>query len=225
MRPWAPESFDVEKESEVSAEDQRTLMLEELEELRSKVREEAFVRGFKEGIEEGRRQGFELGHSEGVAQGRSEGVRDGYQSGFEEGLKRLEPVGDSLRQSIEVVRQLPLELQSMLSEWVYETACRLAGRESMELSWFEAAVKEALGNLPRPGEHLIIRVAQVDLDAWRGLLASGEGSVSGDIQLDPDLSAGQAYVELRGARIDVGSEARRALVRSALGITLSVGHE
>jgi len=227
MRPWAPESFDADAaHPTVSEAERQALLAAELEELRAKIREEAFLRGFKEGIEEGRRQGFELGKTEGVEAGRTEGVRDGYQSGFEEGLRRLEPLGVSLRESIDVVRGLPEELQSILTEWVYETALRLAGRETMELSWFEAAVKEALGGLPKPGEHLIVRVAPADLEPWRSLLGVSESSFSREVRVDPELSVGQAYVELRGTRIDVGTEARQALVRNALGLAVpAVGRD
>lgn len=220
MRAWSPESFD--KRSEGASRDiDSAITTADLQALQNKIREEAFLHGFKDGMEEGRRQGFDIGKEQGFEAGRTEGVRAGYQAGFDEGLKRLETVGERLKEALDVVESMPSELQSILTEWVYETALRVAGKESMDRAWFESAVKDALGGLPRPGEQLIVRVAQQDLDSWRSLLASGSSAESRSVLVDPELSMGQAYVELRGLRIDIGAEARRALVRNALGLTLT----
>jgi len=220
MRAWSPESFDTSSDASLS-EGELTVTTVDLQSQQNKIREEAFLHGFKDGMEEGRRQGFSIGKEEGFDVGRTEGVRAGYQAGFDEGLKRLEPLGERMKETLDIVESMPSELQSILTEWVYETALRLAGKESMDLAWFEAAVKDALGGLPKPGEQLIVRVAQQDLDAWRSLLASGATAESREVLVDPELSMGQAYVELRGLRIDIGAEARRALVRNALGLTLT----
>lgn len=218
MRAWSPESFDSRSEA-ASREIDSAITTADLQALQNKIREEAFLHGFKDGMEEGRRQGFDIGKEEGFEAGRTEGVRAGYQAGFDEGLKRLEPVGERLKEALDIVESMPSELQSILTEWVYETALRLAGKESMDRTWFESAVKDALGGLPKPGEQLIVRVAQQDLDSWRSLLASDSSGESRSVLVDPELSMGQAYVELRGLRIDIGAEARRALVRNALGLT------
>ena len=220
MRAWSPESFDTSSDASLS-EGELTVSTVDLQSQQNKIREEAFLHGFKDGMEEGRRQGFSIGKEEGFEVGRTEGVRAGYQAGFDEGLNRLEPLGERLKEALDIVGSLPDELQSILTEWVYETALRIAGKESMDLSWFEAAVKDALGGLPKPGEQLIVRVAQQDLDSWRSLLTSGATTESREVLVDPELSMGQAYVELRGLRIDIGAEARRALVRNALGLTLT----
>jgi flagellar assembly protein FliH len=219
MRAWSPQSFDSRAEAD-SSQSEAALTAADLQALQNSIREEAFIHGFKDGMEEGRRQGFTLGKDEGFEVGRTEGVRSGYQAGFDEGLKRLEPLGERLNEALDVIQSMPNELQSVLTEWVYETALRVAGKESMDVAWFESAVKEALGGLPKPGEHLVIRVAQQDLETWSSLLSSGSGAESRQVLVDPGLTAGQAYVELRGLRIDVGIEARRALVRNALGLTL-----
>jgi flagellar assembly protein FliH len=220
MRAWSPESFDASSET-ATRDAEAAAATAHLQDQQNKIREEAFLHGFKDGLEEGRRQGFELGKEEGLEAGRTEGVRAGYEAGFEEGLKRLEPLGERLREALDIVESMPSELQQVLTDWVYETALRIAGKESMDLSWFESAVKDALGGLPRPGEQLIVRVAQHDLDAWRSLLGAGSSAESREVLVDPELAMGQAYVELRGLRIDMGAEARRALVRNALGLTLS----
>jgi flagellar assembly protein FliH len=220
MRAWSPESFDTRSETAARDVDSADTTID-LQTLQSKIREEAFLHGFKDGMEEGRRQGFAIGKEEGFEAGQTEGVRSGYQAGFEEGLKRLEPVGERLKESLDIIEQIPTELHSILTEWVYETALRIAGKESMDRAWFDSAVKDALGGLPKPGEQLIVRVAQQDLESWRSLLASGASDESRSVLVDPELSMGQAYVELRGLRIDIGAEARRALARNALGLTLT----
>jgi flagellar assembly protein FliH len=218
MRHWAPQSFDLQAANKVAEPDPSVEQ--------TSLREEAFLRGYKDGLDEGRRQGIDLGKQEGFEVGRAEGVRSGYQSGYDEGLKRIEPIGMQLRDLLEVLNGLPTELQASLTDWVYETALRLAGRESMERAWFESAVKEALGGLPRPGEELLVRVAQQDLAVWQQIFSPASDSTSSRlVVVDPALQSGQAYVEVRKLRIDVGAEARRALVRNALGLSVQPAPE
>jgi flagellar biosynthesis/type III secretory pathway protein FliH len=118
---------------------------------------------------------------------------------------------------------LPESLQQALPEWVYETALRLAGKEQMDRSVFVAAVQEALLRLPRPGQSLTLGVPQAEFEAWENLLSGPDMPFTALVRVDPELKAGYAYVQVEGTRLDVGSRAREALVRSALGLLPHAG--
>jgi hypothetical protein len=79
-------------------------------------------------------------------------------------------------------------------------------------------VQEALLRLPRPGQSLTVGVPQAELEAWENLLRDPDMPFTAGVRADPELSAGYAYVQVEGTRLDVGSRAREALVRSALGL-------
>jgi hypothetical protein len=52
------------------------------------------------------------------------------------------------------------------------------------------------------------------------LLNTGDWPYLVILKKDAQINAGHAYVELSGARMDIGVEARRALVRTAMGLLL-----
>jgi flagellar assembly protein FliH len=159
-----------------------------------------------------------LGRDEGLEKGRQEGFQAGYQQGYQSGAQDIEQLGQSLKQVLQRLSGLPDAFQTALPEWVYETALRLAGKEQMDRSVFVAAVQEALLRLPRPGQSLTVGVPQAELEAWENLLRDPDMPFTAVIRADPELSAGYAYVQVEGTRLDVGTKAREALVRSALGL-------
>jgi polyisoprenoid-binding protein YceI len=61
-------------------------------------------------------------------------------------------------------------------------------------------------------------VPQAELEAWENLLSDPDMPFTAVVRVDPELSAGYAYVQVDGTRLDVGSRAREALVRSSLGL-------
>lgn len=191
--------------------------VDEIQSIRAKAHQEGFSRGLQEGLAEGRAQGHELGKQEGFEQGRSEGFQSGYQQGYQGGALDLEQQLKSLREVLGTLSDLPDEIESALTSWVYETAVRLAGRVELDRSIFAAAVQEALMRLPRPGEHLFVRVSPQDMAMWSRLVDDSL-SFKAVLQPDPELLAGHAYVEVGGTHLDVGEQARRALVKSALGL-------
>jgi flagellar biosynthesis/type III secretory pathway protein FliH len=79
---------------------------------------------------------------------------------------------------------------------------------------------EALGRIPRPGEHLFLRVHPAESALW-AQLAEGEQQVCKVALVeDEDIARGSCFVEVEGLRLDLGSNSRRALVRQALGLPL-----
>ena len=81
-----------------------------------------------------------------------------------------------------------------------------------------AAVQEALMRLPRPGENLYLRLNAEEVETWKKIVDDPGLPFNCTILVDADVNPGHAYVEVSGARIDVGEQARIALVRAALGL-------
>lgn len=196
--------------------------IDEVQSIRAKAYQEAFAHGLQEGLVEGQTQGVALGREEGIEKGRAEGFQTGYQQGYQSGAQEVEQLARALRQVLQTLDALPSALASTLPEWVYETALRLAGKEQMDRSVFVAAVQEALMRLPRPSESLIVGVPPQEQQAWEALLHQPGMPFQAQVRPDADLSVGYAYVQVDGTRLDVGSRAREALVRSALGLLPSV---
>ena len=227
MDRWTPPSFDADpapaaantnSSSGVKVSGLTLPTVDEIQAIRAKAYQEAFTRGMQEGLIEGRLQAESLGRDEGLEKGRQEGFQAGYQQGYQSGAQDIEQLGQSLKQVLQRLSGLPDAFQTALPEWVYETALRLAGKEQMDRSVFVAAVQEALLRLPRPGQSLTVGVPQAELEAWENLLRDPDMPFTAVIRADLELSAGYAYVQVEGTRLDVGTKAREALVRSALGL-------
>jgi flagellar assembly protein FliH len=228
MDRWTPPSFDAEPATQAAslkfsatAKPVSGITLptiDEIQEIRAKAYQEAFTRGLQDGLIEGRNQASALGREEGLEIGRQEGFQTGYQQGYQSGSQDIEQLAQSLKQVLQRLAGLPDTFQTVLPEWVYETALRLAGKEHMDRSVFVAAVQEALLRLPRPGQSLTVGVPAAELEAWEKLLQDPDMPFTAVVRADPELTAGYAYVQVEGTRLDVGSRARDALVRSALGL-------
>jgi hypothetical protein len=72
--------------------------------------------------------------------------------------------------------------------------------------------------LPRPGENLYLRLNAEEVETWKKIVEDPGLPFNCTILIDADVNPGHAYVEVSGARIDVGVQARIALVRAALGL-------
>ena len=108
--------------------------------------------------------------------------------------------------------------ESLMTQLAFEIGARLSANESMERAPFVAAVQEALMRLPRPGESLYLRIRSEEVDTWKKIVEDPGLPFTCSVLVDADVQLGHAYVEVGGARIDVGKEARKALVFSALGL-------
>jgi len=241
MHLWKPPSFDeplpplpdvlvmperlspglgAENMAQCSAES----LSQDLQSLKAKAHQEGFLRGLQEGLAEGRLQGEAIGRDEGWKSGVEEGRSQGFAQGLQDSQERLARLTSSLELALSGLSNLPLHLEPALTEWVYQTGRRLAGQQSMAREPFVSAVQEALMRLPRPGETLFLRVASSDLELWHQVAGQLLAGMTVSLLDDPHLESGHAYLEVAGARVDIGSAARDALVRSALGL-LAVSSE
>lgn len=229
MNRWSPPSFDGEPTNAALQQvtgtaqplDESIMVLpsvNEVDAIRGKAYQDAYARGLQEGLLEGKAQGTAMGREEGIEQGRTEGFQLGYQQGYQNGLKDIELMSQEMHRVMSQLQSLPQAFQSVLPEWVYETALRLAGKEQMDRTVFVAAVQEALMRLPRPGENLVVGVPPAELESWQTLLTHPDMPFQSLVRADAELSNGFAYVLVDGTRLDVGNSARDALVRSALGL-------
>ena len=230
MRRWSPPSFDGASRSSDQPQagassaaagtswptvDQ---LQSDLQSLRLQAHQEGFAKGLQEGLAEGQAQGQALGRQEGFELGRDAGFEAGFQKGMQTGAQRVAELTSSLERVLATLEQAPQALQEELAQWVYETALRLSGQEQLQRGPFVAAVQEALMRLPRPGEELLVRIPPQEEDAWKQLVGDTAMPFQCAVVADSMVAAGHAYVEAGGTRIDVGREARDALVRSALGL-------
>ena len=120
---------------------------------------------------------------------------------------------------------MPEAIAQPLTEFCFEIASRLAANVSMERAPFVAAVQEALMRLPRPGENLYLRLNAEEVETWKKIVEDPGLPFNCTILIDADVKPGHAYVEVSGARIDVGAQARIALVRAALGLDRDVAEQ
>ena len=229
MNRWSPPSFDGEPatfEQNAGADSSRLLQdalmvlptVNEVDAIRGKAYQDAYARGLQEGLSEGKAQGAAIGREEGIEEGRTAGFQVGYQQGYQTGLKDIETMSLEMHRVMSQLQSMPQAFQAALPEGVYDTALRLAGKEQMDRSVFVAAVQEALMRLPRPGENLTVGVPPAELETWQALLAHPDMPFQSLVRPDAELEKGFAYVLVDGTRLDVGMNARYALVRSALGL-------
>ncbi|QWD94974.1 hypothetical protein C2759_02230 [Polynucleobacter sp. MG-Unter2-18] len=208
---WEPPSFDPPappKPPKVAPIYYPTV--EEVEAIREAAYKEAYELGSNQGFVEGR----EAGYDEGKASGHEEGYKVGYQDAEEEILRLQNALGHLL----EAVSGMPEAIAEPLTQFSFEIASRLSANSSMERAPFVMAVQEALMRLPRPGENLYLRLRAEEVETWRRIVEDPGLPFNCTILVDADVRPGHAYVEVSGARIDVGVEARIALVKAALGL-------
>jgi flagellar assembly protein FliH len=209
VQPWNPPSFD-EAAGLAEGGAWRLPTADEVDSMHRQAREK--------GREEGYAQGMADGYAAGFDQGREEGRQAAYQAT----LAELTDLSSALAASLEVLREVPQTLGPALTELAYDIARRLSGREGMERAPFLAAVQEALMRLPRPGETLFVRMGPGSVEAWQALLQDAALPFSCEITLDHSVGPGHAFVELDGARVNVGGLAREALLRMALGLPIAL---
>jgi len=215
---WEPPSFDPPKPPKppkVAPIHYPTV--EEVEAIRHDAYEEAYELGSNEGFVEGRTAGYD----EGKTTGYDEGYKAGYQDAEQETLR----LQNALGQLLESLVGMPEAIAAPLTQFSFEIASRLSANSSMERAPFVMAVQEALMRLPRPGENLYLRLRSEEVDTWRKIIEDPGLPFNCTILVDADVRPGHAYVEVSGARIDVGVEARMALVKTALGLDDSVAQD
>ena len=204
---WAPPSFDPPPPP---VPPPPAPSVEEIEALVERAR--------AEGHAEGRAAGFAEGRAEGLAQGLAEGRERGHREAFDAARARLEAATASLQTVLDEIAGFPDALAEPVVDLALLVAQRLSGSQAFERAAFVQAVQEALMHLPQPGEQLRLRVGPADADSWREAIHRYELPFGHAVVVDADVQPGRAFVEVGGTRLDVGAAARRALVRTALGL-------
>jgi flagellar assembly protein FliH len=219
---WEPPSFDPKPTPSLAGSDTSSLAapivpvtplpsIEEIEAIRQAAHQEAHDQGYQEGLLKGQ----ELGHQ----QGTEAGARAGYQQAYDDAAKDIKKLTTALNDILLSVKGMPEAIAAPLNELAYDIAVRIAGRESMERGPFVAAVQEALMRLPQPGENLFLRIRAEEVEIWKKIVEDPGLPFVCTILLDSEVPDGHAYVELGGAKIDIGYEARLAIIRTALGLS------
>jgi flagellar assembly protein FliH len=184
--------------------------VEEVEAIRENAYKEAYELGSSQGFIEGRDAGYD--------EGKESGYREGYKQGYVEADEETKRLQDALGVLLEALNGMPEAIAGPLTDFSFDIASRLTANVSMERAPFVAAVQEALMRLPRPGENLYLRLRAEEVETWKKIVEDPGLPFNCTILVDADVRPGHAYVEVSGARIDVGAEARLALVRNALGL-------
>ena len=185
--------------------------VEEVEAIRANAYHEAYELGSNQGFIEGRESGYK--------EGQEKGYEEGYQKGYLDAHTETNRLHDALKELLLTLDGLPQAISEPLTQLAFEIGIRLSANESIERGPFVAAVQEALMRLPRPGESLYLRIRSDEVKTWKKIVEDPGLPFTCSVLVDADVQAGHAYVEVGGARIDVGSEARKALVFSALGLS------
>jgi flagellar assembly protein FliH len=173
--------------------------------------------GHATGYAEGKQEGYSAGHLEGMQKGHQEG----YEAGYEQGKAEIDRLTAALTTLLEAINDLPAAMGEPMAELAYQIGERLSGKDGMERAPFVAAVQEALMRLPKPGEKLFFRVRSQEAETWKRALEDPGLPFKCTLVVDENIPEGHAYVEAQGMRLNVGEQARRALVRTALGLDAS----
>lgn len=214
LRLWKAPSFDPKPER---LERMPLPTVEEVEAIRAEAYKIGSEAGYAEGHQTGRDEGLSSGHKEGFAAGHAEG----YEAGYEKAKTEIEQLTQALDVLTSAIAEFPAAMKEPLHELAYAIGERLSGQEGMDPTPFIAAVQEALMRLPKPGESMFFRVRPEEQQSWRKALDPNSLPFTCTVLADDTLPQGHAYVEALGMRLNIGIEARRALVKTALGLPLS----
>jgi len=204
---WIPPSFDppvTEPEPEIIWP-----TVEEIEAIREAAR--------REGYETGRREGHAKGRAEGFTQGFDQGLSEGRDQAYGEHTAQISDLSSTLQMFINELSELPGTILEPVADLAWSIAERLTLSEHIDRSPFLHAVEEALMRLPAPGENLLLRVPPEQRTVWDEFITRANLPFRIDLLADSDQDAG-AYLEVAGTKIDVGPQARKALVMMAMGL-------
>jgi flagellar assembly protein FliH len=215
LRTWKPPSFDPRPPTEVRRAPLPTV--EEVEAIRAEAARLGMESGHSSGYAEGKQEGYTAGHLEGMQKGHEEG----YKAGYEQGKAEIERLTSALNILLESIDELPAAMGEPMAELAYQVGERLAGKDGMDRAPFVSAVQEALLRLPKPGEKLFFRVRAEEAETWKRAIDDPGLPFKCTLVVDENIPEGHAYVEAQGMRLNVGEQARRALVRTALGLDAS----
>jgi flagellar assembly protein FliH len=181
-------------------------------------RAQDFVRGLQQGIEEGRAQGHAIGRDEGWREGHRQGYQAGLAKGLEDALTDVARLSDTLAQWIDCLHRFPQVWADELNELVLAAATQLAAGAAPDRALVMKAVNDLLAGLPQPGATLTLRVDPGQWATWSAVVGELPEGLRATVHSDPQLQAGQAFVDIGATRIDVSDAARLALLKGALSL-------
>ena len=215
LRVWKPPSFDPRPPTEIPRAPLPTV--DEVEAIRAEAARLGMEAGHATGYAEGKQEGFTAGHLEGMQKGHEEG----YAAGYDQSKAEIERLTVALNALLEAINELPQAMGEPMVELAYQIGERLSGKEGMERTPFVTAVQEALMRLPKPGEKLFFRIRAEEAESWKKAVEDPGLPFKCTVVIDENVPEGHAYVEAQGMRLNVVEQARRALVRTALGLDAS----
>jgi len=211
LTKWQPPSFDPPKPpKKPKAPPIQYPTVEEVEAIRNQARQDAYDMGLSEGFSKGRRDGFELGQTE--------GFQAGYKQSYADGAAEIKRLHSALEGYLQALDGMTEAFSEPMVQLAFDIAVRLSASETMTRIPFVMAIQEALMRLPRPGTTLYLRICEEEQVTWKKIIDDPGLPFQCTLLIDADTKFGHAYVEIEGARIDVGKAARTALARSALGL-------
>jgi flagellar assembly protein FliH len=214
LTKWQPPSFDPPKPpKKPKAPPIQYPTVEEVEQIRATARQDAYDMGLSEGFSKGRTDGFE--------QGQKEGYEVGYQQGYTDAEAETNRLHNALNILLQAIEGMPEAIAEPMADLSYNIALRIAANEKMTRAPFVAAVQDALMRLPRPGASLFLRIRKEEREVWEKLVDDPGMPFKCSLLIDGDVQPGDAFVEIDGARINIGQSARVAIVRAALGYELT----
>lgn len=219
MSTWPPKAFKNSPDFEAAEELARRSLDEEIREIKHSAYQEAFFRGMQDGLSEGQKEGERLGRESGYKEGLEAGRAEGEQRAYSEHSAQVSNLVTSLNNLIELLSSIQVDIKSSLAEIIYETALRLSDANDLTYSRVVSAVEELLQRLPQPGDQIFLRVSSKDLQVWNRFVDERDMPFSLGVTADPQLQSGNAWLEVMGARIDIGRNARQAIVKSILGLS------
>jgi flagellar assembly protein FliH len=214
LRLWRPPSFDP-----TAADVPRAKLptVEEVEAIRAEAHKLGLDAGYEAGFTDGQKDGFAVGHKEGTERGQQEG----YEAGYAQAREEVTQLSQALGSLLAAIEELPKTLAEPMAEIALNVGERLSGQIGMDREPFVSAVHEALMRFPKPGETLVFRVCEQDKSAWQRAVLEPGLPFACSVIADETVPSGHAYAEIHGMRLNLGLEARRALVRTALGLNAS----
>jgi len=204
---WFPPSFDPpprEPEPEIVWP-----TVEEIESIREAAR--------REGFQHGREEGFAKGFAEGVTQGFEQGLQEGRERSFEEHKSKVMELTETMSLFISELRDLPGQILEPITDLAWAIGQRLTLADHIDRAPFVGAVQEALMRMPLPGENLILRVPSDQYKLWQDFVDRASLPFGVNLLSDEDQPCG-AYIEIDGMQMDLGADARRAIVLMAMGL-------
>jgi flagellar assembly protein FliH len=173
--------------------------------------------------------GFGDGHQKGLVEGEKRGYQSGEQAGFETACQRVEPLIQSLHESLSQLTRLRQELQQQIEHEVVELALAIVrkiicheaaiGRETV-LCVVQEALKDVVDD-----RRITVKMSPSDLqfmqDAERRLSGRLSSLQHVNFEADESISSGGCVIETESGKLDARLEHQLRAIEESLRSQLS----